>query len=212
MKLKDYSQAGESLILWDVFQKIGAKNKFAVEFGASDGYWLSNIRTFLENGWSGLQMEGVSEPKNEVKSEFVTKDNINLLFKKYSVPENFDLLSIDIDGNDYWVWKNLEYNPSAVIIEYNSNFSKTVSVALEYDETHTFDGSYAYSASFKAYEKLAEKKGYYFYAEVRHTNLIFIKNEYRGMLGQHPSISNIEKLPIYDHGQVLKKEKRFIEV
>lgn len=212
MTLKDYSQAGESTILWEIFQKIGTRSKFAVEFGASDGYWLSNIRMFLDNGWTGLQMEGISEPKNGVKSEFITKDNINNLFKKYNVPQNVDLLSIDIDGNDYWVWKNLEYSPTVVVVEYNSNFDKNTSVALEYDEKHTFDGTYAYSASFRAYEKLATQKGYYFYAEARHTNLIFVKNEFRDILGTHSSTTNVNNLPIRDHGQTLNPGKRFIEV
>lgn len=207
----DYSQAGESKLLWEIFEKIGTRSKFAVEFGASDGYWLSNIRMFLENGWTGLQMEGISNVKNGVVSEFITKDNINFLLKKHGVPDNFDLLSIDIDGNDYWIWKCLIYSPTVVIIEYNCNFHKDISVALEYDENHTFDGTYAYSASFKAYEKLAKQKGYYFYGETRHTNLIFVKNEYSSSLGVHSSTANINLLPIKDHGQSLNG-KKFIEV
>ena len=56
--MKDYSQYGESLIINEIFKKIDPINKFMVEFGASDGYWLSNIRMFMEMGWNGLQFEG----------------------------------------------------------------------------------------------------------------------------------------------------------
>ncbi len=210
--MNDYSQYGESLILFDIFEKIGTRSKFVVEFGAADGYWLSNARLFLENGWSGLQMEGISVPKNNVKNEFITKENINHLFIKHEVPPNLDLLSIDLDGNDYWIWKAIDFQPAVVIIEYNSNFNKDVSVALEYDEQHRFDGSYAYGASFQAYNNLAKQKGYYFYGEVAFTNLIFVKEEYKDVLGIHSSVNNIEKLPILMHRQSLSQNKRFINV
>lgn len=208
----DYSQFGESKILWDIFEKIGTRSKFAVEFGAADGYRGSNIRMFLENGWKGLQVEGVSDVKNNVKREFITKDNINDLFQKYEVPNDLDLVTIDIDGNDFWVWKALTYDPAVVVIEYNSNFQKDVSVSLEYDENHRFDGSYAYGASFKAYDNLAKEKGYYFYAEVSFANLIFVKDEFRENLGTHSSISNVEKLPVVNHAQALAHDKKFIRV
>ena len=143
---------------------------------------------------------------------FFTKDNINFLFYKYEVPADLDLLSIDLDGNDYWIWDAITYNPAVVIIEYNCNFHKDVSVSLEYDENHRFDNSHAYSASFRAYENLARQKGYYFYAEIAYTNLIFVREEYKDILGTHPSIHNIEKLPVSMHGKELHPNKRFIKV
>jgi len=148
--MKDYSQYGESKILFEIFEKIGTENKFVVEFGASDGFWLSNARMFIEMGWDSLQMDGITEPKNGVKHEFITKENINTLLEKYSVPKNLDLMSIDIDGNDYWVWKELTYEPNVVIIEYNSNFDINESYTLIYDANHDFKKSGGfYSASVK---------------------------------------------------------------
>ena len=207
--MKDYSQYGESSVLWSIFEKIGTINKFGVEFGSSDGFWLSNLRMFMENGWKGLQMEGLSSPKNDVKSAFITKENINELFDKYNVPDNFDLLSIDIDGNDYWVWKEIKKEASVVIIEYNSNFDKNTCVALEYNPQHTFDGTHAYSASFKALCKLAESKGYYLYKEMKFTNLIFVQKKFEQILSSE--YDNKLILPHYQHGRNLRN-KTFIEV
>lgn len=177
--MKDYSQHGESLIINDIFKKIAPINKVMVEFGASDGYWLSNIRMFIEMGWNGLQFEGITNPSNGVKKEFITKENVNEIFKKYEVPKEFDILSIDIDGNDYWIWETLEFTPSVVIIEYNSNFSIEQSYALRYNENHSFHKNNSYSASFTAMKKLGKNKGYFLYSEVRFTNMIFIHNKYK---------------------------------
>ena len=55
--MTDYSQHGESKILKNIIDNIGELNRYAVEFGASDGYWLSNIRMFFDEGWTGIQME-----------------------------------------------------------------------------------------------------------------------------------------------------------
>jgi hypothetical protein len=209
--MKDYSQYGESKLIYDILNKIGTLNRYAVEFGASDGYWLSNIRMFLEDGWDGLQMEG--GPKsgvNGVVNEFITKENINLLFDKYNVPEKFDILSIDIDGNDYWVWREINKTPNIVVIEYNSNFDKNTSVTIEYNAENMFDGSYGYGASFKAMCSLATEKGYYLYAELGFNNLIFVKKEFEKIL---PPIYNDEYLilPVHQHGQDLRN-KKFIQV
>lgn len=206
--MKDYSQHGESLVLNSLFEKIGTVEKYGVEFGASNGYHLSNLRFFLESGWTGLQMEGFVNTGSEVKQEFITKENINELFDKYQVPQIFDLLSIDIDGNDYWVWKEINREPNVVIVEYNSNFPVDLSVALEYNPNHTFDGSHAYSASFKAFCNLAEQKGYYLYQEVAYCNLIFVKNIFKQIA---PSLFTNISLPFHQHGQNLHG-KKFITV
>jgi len=208
--MKDYSQYGESRILSNIFDKIGTINNFSVEFGASDGYKFSNTRFFLNMGWNGLQMEGIIKGDSEVKSEFITAENINDLLEKYEVPENFDLLSIDIDGNDYWVWKEITRKPNVVIIEYNSNFNINDSFVLEYDPEHIWDGTYAYSASFNAMKKLGESKGYYIYKEHRFTNLIFVKNEFIDLLP--PILVEDElKLPLKNHKQILNN-KKFIKI
>lgn len=209
--MKDYSQFGESKVLYQIFEKIGTHNKYGVEFGASDGYWLSNLRMFLDIGWTGLQMEGVEENKNDVKSEFVTRENINYLFEKYDVPNKFDLLSIDLDGNDYWIWKEIKYEPNVVIIEFNAHFDKDARVVIEYDDKHVWDFTFAYGASFKAMCELAESKGYYLYNQHEFVDLIFIKKEFESTL---PSIFDHSSFDIPKNffPRTLKNNKKFIEL
>lgn len=207
--MKDYSQYGESKILLELFEKIGTHNKYVVEFGAWDGFWLSNARMFIEMGWDSLQMDGLKNPKNGVKNEFITMENINNTFEKYSVPKKFDLLSIDIDGNDYWVWKVLNYEPNVVIIEYNSNFNTDESYVLKYNPNHNFNDSGGfYSASIKSMVDLANEKGYFLYKEISFTNLIFVKNDYKNIL---PEFDYTDvKLPKHQHGG--KDLEKFIKL
>ena len=205
----DYSQYGESKILLEIFESIGTENKYVVEFGASDGFWLSNARMFIELGWDSLLMDGIAEPKNGVKREFITSENINELFSRYSVPKIFDLLSIDIDGNDYWVWKNIEYSPNVVIIEYNSNFNVNEKYVLRYDPKHDFheSGGY-YSASIKSLVELSKEKGYFLHKEVSYTNLIFVKDKFKDVLTEL-DYRTID-LPKLNHGG--KNLEKFIKL
>lgn len=209
MPMKDYSQYGESKLLYDIFEIIGTENKYVVEFGASDGYWLSNARLFIELGWDSLQMDGIKASQNGVKFELITMENVNEIFKKYNVPQKIDLLSIDIDGNDYWVWKELTCESNVVVIEYNSNFNVDESYALKYNPSHDFNKSGGfYSASVKALVKLGHDKGYFLHKETSHTNLIFVNNNFKDKLTELDYTTL--KLPVRDHGgKILEK---FVEV
>jgi len=158
-----HSQHGEDGVLECLFDEIGVVSKSFVEFGAGDGVWLSNtahLRT--ARGWTGLLMEGSERADGElVKREFVNAENIELLLGKYDVPRDFDLLSIDIDGNDYWVWRAIEhYRPRVVVMEYNIFFALDAPMTMPYDPDHVWDESVYHGASLAALHKLADEKGY----------------------------------------------------
>jgi hypothetical protein len=158
-----YSQGGEDGVLRRIFECIGASNRYFVEFGAWDGRHLSNTAHLrLDHGWSGLLMEGAPERRSEqVQREFVTVENLQALFTRYQVPQSFDLLSIDIDGNEYWVWKALrDFRPRVVVIEYNVFFGTAVSKTMPYDPAHTWDKTLFHGASLAALLKLGREKGY----------------------------------------------------
>ncbi len=177
------SQNGEDGLLNYIFNKIGTTNKYYVEFGAGDGEWLSNAYFFREQlGWTGLLLEGNSNEVNNCKKninlhcEFITPNNINSLFKKYDVPKNFDLLSIDIDSYDYWVWKALdECTANVVIIETNAGLPNNIPLTAKMGEP-TSTSSWYFGANLLAFYDLAKEKGYEFVTTVRF-NAIFIKKE-----------------------------------
>ena len=116
------SQYGEDGIIKKIFEIIGGpKNKYFVEFGAWDGEFLSNTFNLYNNhNWSGCYIEGDKKKFKELKNKYEhsdqienicafvesgkNKNSLSELLKKTKTPKNFDLLSIDIDGNDYNVW------------------------------------------------------------------------------------------------------------
>lgn len=158
-----YSQFGEDGVLQRIFECVGTRNKSFVEFGAWDGQHLSNTANLrLHQGWTGLLMEGSDRADGElVMQEFVNAENVEVLFAKYGVPETFDLLSVDIDGNDYWVWKAIErFTPRVVVVEYNIFFALDAPRTIEYHADHVWDETTYHGASLAAFHKLGLAKGY----------------------------------------------------
>jgi hypothetical protein len=179
-----HSQGGEDGVLLRLFEKIGVRHRHFVEFGAWDGLHLSNTANLrLHHGWSGLLMESSDRADGEiVKRERVVAENIESLLRRYDVPEDFDLLSIDIDGNDYWVWKAIEsFRPRVVIVEYNifflSGMAKTVDYAPDYDWNEKWYHRY-HGASLAAFECLGRHKGYSLaYTEPYVPNAVFVRDD-----------------------------------
>ena len=157
-----FSQNGEDGIIEEIFQRIGRKSDYYVEFGVGRGKEC-NTRYLREmKGWSGLLMDiGFEDPSINLRRENITKDNIEDILKKYEVPKEFDLLSIDIDGNDYYVWENITtFRPRVVIIEFNSKIGRTKSKVMPYDPNFDWSGTDYYGASLMALKSLGERKGY----------------------------------------------------
>jgi hypothetical protein len=91
------------------------------------------------------------------------------------------LLSIDIDGNDLWVWESLEkYSPKLVIAEYNSNFDPRSSLTIKYDKNHRHQDDDYFGATVGAFNKLATKKGYDLIGFTNCLNLFFCKKDFSG--------------------------------
>jgi hypothetical protein len=91
----------------------------------------------------------------------VRRDNIARIFRENDVPQDLDLLSIDIDGNDYWIWEALAaYRPKVVVIEYNATLGPQRSVTIPYDDDHVWTLDHYFGASLAALTKLGQRLGY----------------------------------------------------
>ena len=175
-----FSQNGETGIVQAVFCAIGTTNKFFVEFGVESGHECNTRFLYETQNWKGLLMDGGTNNPPRVKKEFITAENINELFRKYNVPYNFDLLSIDIDFNDYWVWKALDakYSPRVIVMEYNSKIPPDESKAVSYDPYFKWDGTDYCGASLLALVNLGKVKGYTLVGcESRGVNAFFVRSD-----------------------------------
>jgi hypothetical protein len=167
---KVHSENDEDGTIEAIFQDIPPQSRYFVEFGIGpnwqDKQYLhgleGNCVWLLEKGWRGLFMDGDRHPDRfSVRQEFITPLNVNSLLRKYEVPENVDLVSIDIDGQDYWIWMALDYRPAVVVIEYNSNFPTLAqSVTVPFDLKFRWDYTKYHGASLGALVTLARDKGY----------------------------------------------------
>lgn len=174
-KHKGFSQYGEEGYLKFIFKNIGIKHKFLVDLGANDGTYLSNTKQFRMEGCDSVLIEGKEFPG--IHHHYITAENINGLLKQYGTPERFDLLSIDIDGVDYWILKELlkEFKPRVIVSEYNSEFID--SRAIEYDPAFVFKATDHYGYTFEAGLKLAEEFGYRVIFQNSNLNMYYLRKD-----------------------------------
>jgi hypothetical protein len=170
-----FSQSGEDGIIEEIFKRIGTTNLFFIEFGVGNGL-ENNTTSLLNNGWKGLWLECNQESLKFIENKFkklidqkvltvdegyVNAENIQTLFEKSNVPLELDLLSIDIDGNDYWVWNAIsKYSPRVVVIEYNPLPGPSMKWVMKYNPVHVYQNSSYYGSSLKSLELLGTQKGY----------------------------------------------------
>ena len=190
------SQNGEDGIIYEIFKRVETHSKYFVEFGVGNGTENNTAYLLLQN-WRGAWIEGSTEHCNtmktayndiikndvlQVKESFITKDNICKLFEAMKVPSDLDFLSIDIDGNDYWVWEELtKYKPRVVAIEYNASLGPHIEWVMPYNENHHWNGTkvgHYFGASLKSFELLGKKLGYTLVGcNLTGANAFFVRND-----------------------------------
>ena len=180
---KNMTQFGQAGVLRKIFEEIGTTNKYFVEFGSEGTPTGEGNSAFLRinYGFDGLLMDGTPRINSpyKVEHEFICSKNINTLFEKYKVPYEFDFLSIDIDNNDWWVWKCLDnkYKPRVITCECASDFDKDKDidiVCIELD--HMVCPQAGLGSSALAVVNLANYKGYDYVAHCG-VDAVFIKND-----------------------------------
>ncbi len=194
------SQNGEDGVLDLLFGALGTTNKFFVEFGCGNGAEC-NGAYLIQQGWTGLQMDGEYasvNPRAVVHKEFITAENVNDIFRKHGVPDAFDLLSIDIDGNDFWVWRAIASRPRVVLIEYNASVHPMERLTVPYDPALAWAGTDFFGASLRALKELGEQKGYVLvYCDRCGVNAFFVARDLLPYGFEPLSIEEIYKLPNY---------------
>ncbi len=191
------SQNEEDGIIHAIFDTVGEGSRRFVEIGAGTNGGNSGFLA-SECGWGGMMLEANEDRLSKLKMHFeplgitclgnwVARENINDFIRDSGCEGEIDLLSIDIDGNDYWIWEAITAcSPRLVIIEYNSLFGPDRAVVVPYDpefDRHRFaeaaeGGHYYFGASLQALSQLAEQKGYRLVAtEPRGVNAFFLRND-----------------------------------
>jgi hypothetical protein len=155
----------------EIFSRIGVVSQRFIEFGVEDGREC-NTAYLLIQGWSGAWIDGSAENAAraraafkdyplEIVQAFLTAENIDQIILRLAGDSELDLLCIDIDFNDYWIWKAIKaVKPRLVIIEYNATLPPTLKKTVPYTPTRTWDGSNYFGASLGALEALGREKGY----------------------------------------------------
>ena len=175
---KIFSQFGEDSIIQFLINNLNISKNLFIEIGV-ENYEEANTRFLLENNnWEGLIIDGSDKNikfvreqnyywRNKIKavSRFVSTKNINEIILDNKFKDNIGILSIDIDGNDYWLWESINaVSPDILIIEYNANFGSKKSLTIKYDENFQRSkkglNKLIYGASLSALYKLAKKKNY----------------------------------------------------
>jgi hypothetical protein len=221
---KVFSQFEEDGMLLFIFTIIGMDNKIFIEIGSDDGVNSNSANLFFNFGWYGLFIDanrksikrgryfynryphpGYYKPKFVCAK--VTRENINKLIEDSGFSGDIGLLSIDIDGNDYWIWDAINIiSPKVVIIETHVEFGLN-NIVVPYDPEYSFPGKHPvyHGASPVAMTKLANKKGYRLVgANELGFNFIFVK---KGLADSEIPEVSVEY--VLDHPSITEDYKKF---
>jgi hypothetical protein len=198
-----YSQADEDGILLYLFSMVGATNRQCVEICAGDGIECNTANLILNRGWHGLLIDGDADnvargtrfyarsrhtriypPK--IVQAWITSDGVNDVIAENGFSGEIDLLSLDLDGVDYWIWKAIAViSPRIVVLEYQDILGPERSWTVPYSDDFV-SGRYSMTdympnfagASLRAFVKLGQSKGYRLVGINRYGfNAFFVRND-----------------------------------
>jgi hypothetical protein len=186
------SQNGEDGVIQEIIRRIGAPTRYFIEIGASAEE--ANCLLLADAlGWHGLFVDGNALQAWRLKRKYqnsdavaahlrvITPTNINEVLDADGIPPDVDVLSIDVDGNDYWLWDALTIRrPRIVIVEYNSSIASE-SVSVQPYRLRGWDSTSHFGASLGALRRLGSSKGYRFvHADLSGTNVFFVRRDIAG--------------------------------
>ncbi|NEQ95855.1 MAG: hypothetical protein F6K30_03835 [Cyanothece sp. SIO2G6] len=172
---KVYSQSDEDGMIREIFNRIGTTNKTFVEFGIGNGLENNTLALLFED-WQGLWIDASTQSVKTIRAEFapiigrkqlmitesfITAENINQLISDAIQSEEIDLLSVDIDGNDYHVLNAITCtSPRVLVVEYNAKFTPPILYCMDYQPMHQWEKDDCFGVSLKFLEVHLAEKGY----------------------------------------------------
>lgn len=200
-EFKVYSQWGEDGIIDYLCRSIDIPVKSFVEFGVENYTEANTLFLLKHRNWRGLVIDGSHINIENIKrgkvfwrydlqacESFITRDNINKTIEENGLSGELGILSVDIDGNDYWVWEAITcVKPAIVICEYNSLFGPKAKISTPYIanfyRTNAHASNMYYGASISALNYLAESRGYRLIAgNSVGNNIFFVREDLLGAL------------------------------
>jgi hypothetical protein len=193
---KVFSQSDEDGLIQEVFRRIGTADQTFLEIGVQSGIECNTAKLLLE-GWRGgwiecsanfvamervLFADRIAAGQLVITQRFVTVEEVDAIVAQSGLAGEIDLLSLDIDGNDIWVWQALErVRPRAVIIEYNATYAPPLCNAVPYQRDRVYGGTSYFGASLGALVKVGRRKGYNLVGcSYRGNNAIFVRADLCG--------------------------------
>jgi hypothetical protein len=224
-----FSQNGEDGIIWYLLSLIGDGSKRVVEICCGDGIECCSANLVVNHGWQALIFEGNPELvargqhffqhcgdawyyPPEFVNTWVTPDNINELLDEHGFQHDVEVVIIDMDGNDYWMWNALRLNPKIIVVEINETLGPDLSVAIHYRPDFQLPQDSLYrSASLRAFTKLATQRGYRLVGMERYNfNAFFVRNDCAPALLPEVSVESVMTHPKLTHSAVLAQREKVL--
>jgi hypothetical protein len=224
---KKTSQNNEDGIIEFIFDRIGLKKINFVEIGFD--FYQNNSLNFLGKVNKGLFIDGSEDKVIKLKSiitllypfnnigvikKFIDRENLNsIIDDHFHNDEEIDFFSIDVDGNDYYLFENLEVRPKVICIEYNFWYGPYVKCSVPYDKNFIWETGSTYSgASLNSLCELAKRKGYYLIALESHcVNAFFIRSDLKNNFEIIDNIKYFRTPKYYSIDEIEKNKKLLLE-
>jgi hypothetical protein len=191
-----YSMHDQDGIIQEIFKIIGTTNKTFLEFGCGDGTQNNSLYLLTcKKDWKGLWIDGdpecirkiediipflVNSHRLTVSHSMIERQNIDDLLKSYCRDSDPDLMIMDLDWNDLYIWEAINsIKPRVVCLEYNSHIPPDTSLCVPYSENHNpWNGGNYFGASLLAFAELAKEKGYTLVAcSLAGSDAFFVRND-----------------------------------
>lgn len=198
VEFRNYSQNGEDGILLYLFTIAGHGTRRAVEVCAGNAIEANATNLVLHHDWDALMLDGDESLIKEgelffgahpethrigptLAAEWITRDNIGQILARHGYEDDIDLLSLDMDGMDYWILETLTIRPRIIVLEYNNRIPADRAVTVPYDErfaTDAWAGDGYFGAGLAAFDRLLRSREYELVGSNRHnTNAFFVRSD-----------------------------------